>query len=162
DTPQALRDLSFSLDRLGNTEQAAGNLDAARTAYTRSLDLRERLATQLATPQALRDLSIGLDSVGDIDRTADNLDPAPHHSPPTALPSVSPPRPPPIPAPPQALRALSFSLDRLGNTERAAATLDAARTAYTRSLDPPERLATHLATPQALRDLSIGLDNVGN
>ena len=44
DTPQALRDLSVSLDNVGQVERDLGNLEVARTAYRESLELRRRLA----------------------------------------------------------------------------------------------------------------------
>jgi len=56
---QAQRDLSVSLDRLGDVEVAAGNLQAARLLFARSSDIREGLAK--ADPHsalAQRDLSL--------------------------------------------------------------------------------------------------------
>ena len=62
DTPQALRDLSISLDNVGQVEGDLGNLEAARTAYRESLELRRHLRAALGdTPQALRDLSVSLE-----------------------------------------------------------------------------------------------------
>ncbi len=63
-TPEALRDLSVSLDNLGRVHEAQGDWAAAATDYGRSLDLAERLADQLATPEALRDLSVSLNNLG--------------------------------------------------------------------------------------------------
>ena len=59
-TPEALRDLSVSLEKVGDTRTARGDLPAAEDAYTRSLDIAQRLADQLGTPQALRDLAYAL------------------------------------------------------------------------------------------------------
>ena len=43
ETPQALRDLSISLDNVGRVEGDLGNLEAARTAYRESLELRRQI-----------------------------------------------------------------------------------------------------------------------
>ena len=63
-TPEALRDLSVSLDNVGAVAQARGDWDRATTAYDESLTIRRDLADRLATPEALRDLSVSLDNVG--------------------------------------------------------------------------------------------------
>jgi hypothetical protein len=55
----AQRDLSVSLDRLGDVEMQAGNLAAARPHYDRGLKVREALAAaDLTSARAQRDLSI--------------------------------------------------------------------------------------------------------
>jgi len=77
DEPQALRDLSASLDNVGRVEGDLGNLEAARAAYRESLELRRRLREAVGdTPQALRDLSISLDNVGQVERDLGNLEAA--------------------------------------------------------------------------------------
>ena len=43
DTPQALRDLSVSLDNVGGVEADLGNLEAARAAAAECLELSRRL-----------------------------------------------------------------------------------------------------------------------
>ncbi|MGI9002283.1 MAG: tetratricopeptide repeat protein [Pseudonocardia sp.] len=59
ESPTALRDLSVSLDNVAGVQQARGNLDAALTGYTESLDLARRIHTTYGdTPEALRDLSV--------------------------------------------------------------------------------------------------------
>jgi tetratricopeptide (TPR) repeat protein len=65
-TPEALRDLSISLNKLADIDYARGDLDAARTGYTRSLELRERLATQLGTPSSFDDLRWSLERLADV------------------------------------------------------------------------------------------------
>ena len=64
-TPEALRDLSISLNKVGGVRRARGDWPGAETAYTRSLELRERLAEPTGTPEALRDLSVSLDNVAE-------------------------------------------------------------------------------------------------
>ncbi len=69
DDPEALRDLSISLDNVGNTDQALGDWGAARAAFAESLEIRRRLLGRLGeTPEALRDLSVSLNNVGNTDR----------------------------------------------------------------------------------------------
>src|SRR5262252_795198 len=77
ETPQALRDLSLSLDNVAEVERDLGNLEAARTASHESLELRRRLREAVGdTPQALRDLSISRDNVGRVERDLGNLEAA--------------------------------------------------------------------------------------
>uniref|UniRef100_UPI0037850D0C tetratricopeptide repeat protein n=1 Tax=Nakamurella sp. TaxID=1869182 RepID=UPI0037850D0C len=74
DTPQTLRDLSIALDNVGGTARDRGDLTAATTAYTESLDIARRLRdTYGDTPQTLRDLSIALDNVGGTARDRGDL-----------------------------------------------------------------------------------------
>ncbi|MGH7059573.1 MAG: tetratricopeptide repeat protein, partial [Stellaceae bacterium] len=75
--PQALRDLSVSLNNVGAVERDLGNLEAARAAYRESLDIARRLREAVGdTPQALRDLSISLNNVGAVERDLGNLEAA--------------------------------------------------------------------------------------
>ena len=75
--PQALRDLSVSLEKIGQVEADLGNLEPARAAYRESLELRRQLRASLVdTPQALRDLSISLNNVGQVEADLGNLEPA--------------------------------------------------------------------------------------
>ncbi len=67
--PEALRDLSISLDSLGDAERAGGRLEAALTAYRESLELSRQLRAVLGdTPQVLRDVSVSLDSLAAVTR----------------------------------------------------------------------------------------------
>jgi len=61
-TPEALRDLSVSLDSVGDVARARSQYDAAQAAYDEGLQIDRQLAAQLGTPQALRDLSVSLNS----------------------------------------------------------------------------------------------------
>ena len=72
-----MRDLSISLNNVSQTEGDLGNLEAARSTYRESLELRRRLREALGdTPQALRDLSISLDNVGQVEGDLGNLEAA--------------------------------------------------------------------------------------
>ena len=74
--PQALRDLSVSLNKVGKVEADLGNLEPARAAYRESLELRRQLRASLGdSPQALRDLSVSLERVGDVESKLGNLEP---------------------------------------------------------------------------------------
>ncbi len=75
DTPQALRDLSISLNNVGSVERDLGDLAAAREAYRESLDIgRATLRHALGDmPQALRDLSVSLDKAGNVEHDLGDL-----------------------------------------------------------------------------------------
>ena len=56
-TPESRRDLSVSLNNVGQVAEARGDWDAAQTAYLESLELARVLEDLLGTPQAQRDVS---------------------------------------------------------------------------------------------------------
>ncbi len=75
DTPQALRDLSISLNKVGQVARDLGDLESSRAAYAESLELFRQLRAALGdTPQALRDLSVSLNKVGQVARDLGDLD----------------------------------------------------------------------------------------
>ena len=58
DTPQALRDLSISLDNVSRVERDLGNLEAARSAFRESLEIARRLRRSFPDqPQFQQDLT---------------------------------------------------------------------------------------------------------
>ena len=73
-TPEALRDLSVSLNNVGAVARARGDWDRAATVYDESLTIARDLAARLATPEALRDLSVSLDNVGAVARARGDWD----------------------------------------------------------------------------------------
>ncbi len=74
DAPQSLRDLSVSLDNVGNVARDLGQLQEARSAYRESLEISRQLKTLAAdAPQSLRDLSFSLNKVGDEARVLGQL-----------------------------------------------------------------------------------------
>jgi len=76
-TPESLRDLSISLDRVGDVDRALGEQESARGSFVESLEIRRGLVERLGeTPESLRDLSISLDRVGDVDRALGELESA--------------------------------------------------------------------------------------
>ncbi|MGH3794775.1 MAG: tetratricopeptide repeat protein, partial [Pseudonocardiaceae bacterium] len=58
--PESLRDLSVSLDNLGDVTRDLGDPATAATHYQHALDIGRRLADQLNTARAHRDLSVSL------------------------------------------------------------------------------------------------------
>jgi tetratricopeptide (TPR) repeat protein len=181
DTQQALRDLTISLDNVGQVERDFGNLDAARSAYRESLEIARRLREAVGdTPQALRDLSISLNNVGQVEGGLGNLEAArsayreglelrrqvreavgdtPEHR--ESLELCRQLREA-VGDTPQALRDLSVSLDNVGRVEHDFGNLEGARSAYREGLELRRQLREAVGdTPQALRDLSISLENVG-
>ena len=64
-TPESLRDLSLSLDRVGDLELALEHREAALDASRRALEISERICRDYGrTPENLRDLSSSLGRVG--------------------------------------------------------------------------------------------------
>jgi len=65
ETPESLRDVSVSLDNVGQVAWARGALDEAEAAYRESLDLRRELAARSPDlPSAQDDLAVSLILVG--------------------------------------------------------------------------------------------------
>jgi tetratricopeptide (TPR) repeat protein len=65
ETPESLRDLSVSLDNVGNTAKSMGDWEKARQSFEESLGIsREIIGRVGETPESLRDLSISLNNVG--------------------------------------------------------------------------------------------------
>jgi tetratricopeptide (TPR) repeat protein len=158
-TPETLRDLSISLEKVGNIHSAQGNLTAAEEAYTQSLEIRENLARRTGTPEAVRDLSISLEKVGNV-RTARGDYTAAENAYTRSLELAE--RLAERSGTPETLRDLSISLEKVGNIRRTRNDLTAAEDAYTRSLKIRERLARETNTPEALRDLSVSLNKIGD
>ena len=65
ETPESLRDLSVSLDNVGNTVQAMGKYEDAKKRFEESLEISRKLIERVGeTPESLRDLSVSLNNVG--------------------------------------------------------------------------------------------------
>ena len=64
---EAQRDLSVSLDRIGDVKLQAGDRAGALAAYEESLAIRRKLAeADPGNAEAQRDLSVSLDKIGDV------------------------------------------------------------------------------------------------
>ncbi|MGZ0173471.1 MAG: protein kinase domain-containing protein [Planctomycetales bacterium] len=74
DDPLARRNLSVSLDRLGDLVASQGNLPEAARLFGESLDIRRRLAeSDLGNAQGQRNLSAALEKLGDLAMSQRNL-----------------------------------------------------------------------------------------
>ena len=67
-----MRDVLRSLLKIGDIEQAEGNLEGARTLYAEGLEISRKLAEQLNTPDSLRNASISLDRIENIEKAIRN------------------------------------------------------------------------------------------
>ena len=152
------RDLSVSLDNVGQAAQAQGEWSQAEQAYRESLEIRRELAARLGTPEAQRDLSVSLHNVGRVAQAQGEWSQAEQayresleirRELATRL------------GTPQAQRDLSVSLDNVGRVAQAQSEWSQAEPAYRESLESRRELAARLGTPQAQRDLSVSLNNVG-
>jgi len=71
------RDLSVSHNKLGDVEEAAGDLTAARSHYQAGLDIRTRLAAaDPANTEWQRDLSVSHNNLGEVEATSEVLNAA--------------------------------------------------------------------------------------
>ena len=68
ETPEALRDVSVSLNKVGDVELALGERERRWRPTRRGLEISERLLETFGeTPEALRDVSVSLDRIGDVE-----------------------------------------------------------------------------------------------
>ena len=156
--PQSLRDLSVSLENVGNVARDLGQLEEARSAYAESLEISRQLKTLTGdSPQSLRDLSVSLDNAGDVARELGQLEEARSAYAESleirrqlkTLTSDSP----------QSLRDLSVSLSNVGNVARDLGQLEEARTAFGEALDLVKRLRNVLASDRELAPFEQALVN---
>ena len=69
ESPEALRDWSVSLEKVGEVQRALGDVAGARERFEQSLQVRERLVKLTGeSPEALRDWSVSLNKVGEVQR----------------------------------------------------------------------------------------------
>ena len=130
----AERELSVSLNDLGDAARVLGRLEEAEQAYREALELRRRvLAIRGETPEALRDVSLSLGRVGDVARVLGRLEEAEQvyceglelaRGGLTVRGETS-----------EALRDVSVLLDRVGDVARALGRLEEAEQAYREGLE---------------------------
>ena len=158
-TPDSLRDVSVSLERIGNIEIKEGNLETARILYTECLEINRKLAEQLNTPGSLRDVSCSLNKIGGIEQTEGNLECARilyaecleiRRKLAEQLKT------------PGSLRDVSYSLNKIGGIEQTEGNLECARILYAECLEIRRKLAEQLKTPGSLRDVSYSLERIGD
>ena len=161
DSPQSLRDLSVSLNKVGDVARDLGQLEDARSAYTESLAIRRQFKALTGdSPQSLRDLSVSLVKVGEVARDLGQLEDARNAY--TESLAICRQLKNLTGDSPQSLRDLSVSLNKVGEVVRDLGQLEEARSAYAESLAICRQLRSLTGdSPQSLRDLSVSLDNVG-
>jgi|GEM_PF-3187077 len=162
DAPEALRDWSVSLIKVGDVQRALGDVAGARGRYEESLKVSERLVALTGeSPEALRDWSVSLEKVGDVQRALGDVAGAQGRYEESlkvserlvALTGESP----------EALRDWSVSLNKVGDVQRALGDVAGARGRYEESLKVRERLVALTGeSPEALRDLLVSLGLLGD
>lgn len=75
-TPESLRHLSASLNRIGDVDRDQGDRARARAAFEESLGIARDLVTRVGTHESLRDLCVSLDKVGHLALEEGNLEDA--------------------------------------------------------------------------------------
>ena len=156
------RELSASLERMGDVAGKLGRWKEAEGAYREGLELaRKILAAGGETPEALRDVSVSLNKVGDVARELGRLEEAQRAyweglelaRKILAVGSETP----------GALRDVSVSLNKVGDVARELGRLEEAERAYREGLELRRKiLAAGEETPGALRDVSVSLERVGD
>ena len=161
ETPQTLRDLSISLDRIGRIYEDMAETDVAKAAYMEALEIRRHLVSATGeTSQALRDLSVSLERMGGIHEAAGEVDTA-HAAYEESL-AIDRRLMEMTGETPQALRDLSVSLERMGGIHETAGDAAAAKAAYEEASTIRQRLVESIGEiPQTLRDLSVSLSKMG-
>jgi tetratricopeptide (TPR) repeat protein len=161
-TPQALRDLSISLNHVANVLLAEGERAGAREKYEECEAIRRELLDRYGrTPEALRDLSISLDHVADVLLAEGNRAGAREKY--EECEAIRRELLDRYGRTPEALRDVSISLDRVADVLLAEGNRAGAREKYKESeAIRHELLDVYGRTPEALRDLSISLDRVAD
>jgi tetratricopeptide (TPR) repeat protein len=158
---QAQRDLSVSLEKMGEVAGKMGQLGEAKSFFERSGKIRESLvAAHPQDAQAQRDLSISLNKLGEVAGQMGQLGEAKAFFERGLKISESLAAADPQDA--QAQRDLSISLEKLGGVAGKMGQLGEAKAFFERDLKISEALAA--ADPQdaqAQRDLSISLERLG-
>ncbi|NVO28172.1 hypothetical protein HJ526_12120 [Donghicola sp. C2-DW-16] len=158
-TAQSQRNLSVSLDWVGDAFHAGGDLTTATKLWKESLEIRRDLATHVQTPESQRNLTVSLLKVGEALHTGGDLTTATglwqesleiRRALATQLQT------------PLSQRDLSVSLDKVGDAFHAGGDLTTATGLWQESLEIRRALATQLQTPLSQRDLSVSLDKVGD
>ena len=161
-TPERLRDLSVSMNKLGDVAQTLGRLDEAQQAYSESETLDRALIDEFGkTPERLRDLSVSMDKLGNVARALGRLDEAQQaYSESKTLRGTLIDE---FGKTPQRLRDLSFSMNNLGDMAQTLGRLDEAQQAYRESETLDRALIDEFGkTPERLRDLSVSMNNLGD
>ena len=158
DSPTALRDLSVSLDNVGDVRRDLGDLQAAAAAFEESLSLSRQLRSSLGgSPIALRDLSVSLEKVGAVRRDLGDLQAAAAAFEESL--NLSRQLRSSLGDSPTALRDLSISLEKVGDVRRDLGDLQAAASAFEESLNLRRQLRSIIGDTPDMRRLLISVLN---
>jgi len=137
---ETLRDVSVSLERVGDIARQRGDLEGAEQAYGESLDLGRRIVERVGeTPETLRDVSVSLERVGDIARQRGDLEGAEQaYGESLDLRRRIVER---VGETPETLRDVSVSLERVGDIARQRGDLEGAEQALQEATSIAGRLA---------------------
>lgn len=157
----ALRDVSVSLNFVGDVARAQGDWDSAESAYRESLEIGRALVERLGgTPESLRDVSVSLHRTGQAARAQGDggkAEIAFRAS--LEIHRVLVER---LGGTPESLRDVSVSLSNLAALATAQGDWDEAERDYRESLKISRDLVERLGrTPESLRDVSVFLSNLG-
>jgi tetratricopeptide (TPR) repeat protein len=157
ETPERLRDVSVSLDRIGDIASAQGRLEAAQSAHEQGLEFAQRLLKAGETPERLRDVSVSQNKIGDIARAQGRLEAAQ-----SAYEQGLEVRQRLLKAgeTPERLRDVLVSQIKIGDIASAQGRLEAAQSAYEQGLEVRQRLLKEGETPERLRDICISFERL--
>ncbi len=153
---QAQRDVSVSLETIGDVKRQLGDSAGALAVYEESLAIRRELAKDKANAQAQRDVSVSLETIGDVKRQlGDSAGALAAYEESLAIQrELAKDR-----ANAQAQRDVALSLERVGDAKLQSGA--SALAAYEESLAIRRELAKDKANAQAQRDVSVSLNKIG-
>jgi len=156
------RDLSVSYERLGDVQQAQGDLAGALASYRQSLTIREKLTQQdPGNAEWQRDLSVSYERLGDVQQAQGDLAGAlaSYQQSLTIREKLTQQDP----GNAQWQRDLSVSYERLGNVQQAQGDLAEALASHRQSLAIREKLTQQdPGNAQWQRDLSVSYSKLGD
>jgi tetratricopeptide (TPR) repeat protein len=153
-TPESRRDVSISLERVADIEEARGDLDGALARYKEGLEIRRALMAEFGTPNCRLNLSVSLEKVASIEQARGDLDGALARYEEgleirRALMAEL--------GTPASRRNMSWSLSHVASNEQARGDLDGALARYKEGLEIRRALMAELGTPESRRDVSFAL-----
>ena len=152
ESPEALREWSVSLERVGDVQRALGDLAGARERYEQSLAVRERLVKLTGeSPEALRDWSVSLERVGGVQQALGDLAGARERYEQSL--AVSERLVKLTGESPEALRDLSISLERMGTISLDQHDTAAARAWFEQALTAAEAALRQSPLSQDIQNL---------
>ena len=156
------RDQSVAMDELGDIAMLAGDLAAARTAFTESLETRRTLAeANPESAEAQRDVSVSLNKLGDVALQAGDL--AAARSAFTESHEILAKLAEANPESAEAQRDLAVGYERLGNVEMFAGDLASARGWFEDEVKISQKLMDdNPASAEAKRFHSVVLNKLGD